>query len=149
VPWPAAEMEIAMRILRSALLLSSLAAGALLAGGPASALPLSPAAAGAERAAQTDPFQAVIPASRSGRRLTAGIIGGLLLGGIVASHWPYRYGYYPQYGYAPYAPYAPYPLYAPGYSGDAAIAYCIRRFKSYDVHSRTYLGFDGRRHYCP
>ena len=135
-----------MRVLRSALLLSALAAGALLAGGPASALPLSPAAAGAERAAQTDPFQPVIPVSRSGRRLTAGIIGGLLLGGIVASQWPYRYGYYPQYGYAPYAPY---PLYAPGYSGDAAIAYCIRRFKSYDVHSRTYLGFDGRRQYCP
>lgn len=135
-----------MRVLRSALLFSSLAAGALLLpGGPASALPLSPAAAGAERAAWTDPFQPVIPVSRSGRRLTAGIIGGLLLGGIVASQWPYHYGYAP-YGYAPYPAY---PYYGAGYPMDPATAYCIRRFKSYDVYSRTYLGFDGRRHYCP
>jgi hypothetical protein len=32
---------------------------------------------------------------------------------------------------------------------DDAVAYCIRRFKSYDVESGTYLGFDGRRHACP
>jgi hypothetical protein len=138
-------MEIdPMRVLRSALLLSTVAASAaLLPAAPAAALPLGPASA---NAAPSVSYSPVVPVSSSGRRLTAGIIGGLLLGGIVASQWPYRYGYYPQYGYAPYAPY---PLYAPGYPVDAATAYCIRRFKSYDVYSRTYLGYDGRRHYCP
>lgn len=43
---------------------------------------------------------------------------------------------------------APRPYYAaPVY--DDAIAYCIRRFRSYDIRTRTYLGYDGRRHPCP
>ena len=29
------------------------------------------------------------------------------------------------------------------------VAYCSRRFRSYDPGSRTYLGKDGRRHSCP
>jgi hypothetical protein len=29
------------------------------------------------------------------------------------------------------------------------IAYCARRFRSYDPDSQTYLGRDGRRHSCP
>ena len=29
------------------------------------------------------------------------------------------------------------------------VAYCKRRFRSYDPESQTYLGFDGRRHFCP
>jgi hypothetical protein len=29
------------------------------------------------------------------------------------------------------------------------IEYCIERFKSYDVESQTYMGFDGERHPCP
>lgn len=29
------------------------------------------------------------------------------------------------------------------------IAYCSRRFKSYDPSSGTYLGYDGNRHPCP
>ncbi len=29
------------------------------------------------------------------------------------------------------------------------IAYCSRRFKSYDPRSGTYLGYDGNRHPCP
>jgi BA14K-like protein len=50
------------------------------------------------------------------------------------------YGTYPYY-YEPYYDYeAPY---------DDAIAYCIQRFKSYDVRTRTYLGYDGLRHPCP
>lgn len=28
------------------------------------------------------------------------------------------------------------------------IAYCKAKFRSYNVATRTYLGFDGRRHYC-
>jgi hypothetical protein len=29
------------------------------------------------------------------------------------------------------------------------VAYCARRFRSYDPNSQTYLGRDGRRHSCP
>jgi hypothetical protein len=29
------------------------------------------------------------------------------------------------------------------------VAYCEQRFKSYDVRSGTYLGYDGQRHSCP
>lgn len=29
------------------------------------------------------------------------------------------------------------------------VQYCINRFRSYDPASRTYLGYDGRRHSCP
>jgi hypothetical protein len=129
---------------RSTLFLAAtLAAGtALMPAVPASAVPLTPSAF----AAAAGDLSPLVPVSRSGRRLTAGIIGGLLLGGVIASQYPYRYGYYPYYGYAPYYP--AYPVYRP-YPLDPAIAYCIRRFKSYDVHSRTYLGYDGRRHRCP
>ncbi len=31
----------------------------------------------------------------------------------------------------------------------AAIQYCIDRFKSYDIRTQTYLGYDGLRHSCP
>ena len=31
----------------------------------------------------------------------------------------------------------------------AAIAYCARRYRSYDPDSQTYLGRDGLRHSCP
>ena len=29
------------------------------------------------------------------------------------------------------------------------VNYCMRRFRSYDPYSRTYLGYDGYRHPCP
>ena len=32
---------------------------------------------------------------------------------------------------------------------DPGIGYCMRRFRSYDPGSMTYLGYDGRRHRCP
>jgi hypothetical protein len=32
--------------------------------------------------------------------------------------------------------------------GDA-VAYCRQRFKSYDIRTQTYLGYDGQRHPCP
>ena len=34
-------------------------------------------------------------------------------------------------------------------AGDDAVAYCMRRYKSYDPASGTYLGYDGQRHPCP
>jgi BA14K-like protein len=55
---------------------------------------------------------------------------------------PFFYGPYP-YDYDPYY------YYGAPYDGDGAVAYCIRRFKSYDLRSRTYLGYDGFRHPCP
>ena len=30
-----------------------------------------------------------------------------------------------------------------------AVAYCAQRYRSYDVASGTYLGYDGDRHPCP
>ncbi len=97
----------------------------------------------------------VNPASaRQGRNTAAAVAGiaGLALGGIIASQvYRPRSNYYeyapgPAYYYPPPPPprvyYAPPPY-------DPAIAYCMRRFKSYDPYSMTYLGYDGYRHYCP
>ncbi len=36
-----------------------------------------------------------------------------------------------------------------GPASPEAIAYCQRRFRSYDPVSQTYLGYDGLRHPCP
>lgn len=40
---------------------------------------------------------------------------------------------------------------APAYRGPGgkAVAYCSRKFRSYDPSSGTYLGYDGNRHACP
>jgi hypothetical protein len=29
------------------------------------------------------------------------------------------------------------------------VEYCMRRFRSYDPRSGTYVGYDGQRHPCP
>ncbi len=71
-----------------------------------------------------------------GAGVAAGVLGGLILGGMLAG--PRYYGY------------APGPSYGPGYYGGGdAVGYCMRRFKSYDPYSGTYLGYDGYRHPCP
>lgn len=59
--------------------------------------------------------------------------GGIYFGG--GPYWGDAYGY-DDYIDAPVA-----------VGGD--VAYCMRRFKSYDPRSGTYLGFDGLRHPCP
>jgi len=67
-----------------------------------------------------------------------GFAAGAILGGLLAA--PYYYGnayYYPGPGYY----YGPPP-------GDG-VAYCMRRFRSYDPRSGTYIGNDGYRHPCP
>ena len=79
-----------------------------------------------------------------------GIAGALIGGAIIGATQPY--GYYGHSGYGAYG-------YEPGYDQDyvaatpyadgRAVAYCQRRFRSYDVASGTYLGFDGLRHSCP
>ena len=36
-----------------------------------------------------------------------------------------------------------------GAQDEAAMAYCMDRFRSYDAASGTYLGYDGAEHACP
>lgn len=64
---------------------------------------------------------------------------GLVLGGALFAP---RYYYYDDPD-----PYVAYPYRS--YPYDPQVAYCMQRYKSYDPYSRTYLGFDGRRHRCP
>jgi len=133
-----------MRILRSTLMLSVLAASAaLFSMGSVSALPWSPAAGVANSAMQFDHALPTIQIRNRGGGVAAGIIGGMILGGIIATQAPYYYGN-PPYGYYPPAPaYQPYPM------GGGGVQYCMQRFKSYDPSSMTYLGYDGYRHPCP
>lgn len=68
-----------------------------------------------------------------------GFAAGAILGGLLAA--PYYYGR-PYYYYdGPYYAYEPVP--------DDAIAYCMRRYRSYDPRTGTYLGYDGYQHPCP
>lgn len=57
-----------------------------------------------------------------GAGIAAGIIGGLMLGAIIANQ---------------------------SQRGGRTVEYCMRRFRSYDPNSGTYLGNDGYRHRCP
>jgi hypothetical protein len=34
------------------------------------------------------------------------------------------------------------------YGGNSQDAYCARKYRSYDPYSNTFMGYDGRRHYC-
>lgn len=89
-----------------------------------------------------------------------GFAAGLATGAALS--YPYDCGYYDcGYGYGPdYAyddgywgnSYA----YAPGPAvvaqvgvGGGDVGYCMRRYRSYDPASGTYLGYDGLRHPCP
>ena len=76
-----------------------------------------------------------------GAALGLGIAGALIGGAIIGATQPY--GYYPPGYYGPvYVAPAP-------YVGDDAVGYCMRRFRSYDPYSGTYVGYDGLRHPCP
>jgi BA14K-like protein len=92
---------------------------------------------------------------RWGPALGAGIVAGAIVGGMLAN--PY-YGYGPYYGPGPYyagpgpyypAPYVAGPVVRPGPVYSDAVAYCMRRYRSYDPRSGTFLGYDGLRHPCP
>jgi BA14K-like protein len=136
-----------MREIKSAALALGLAASvASFATGTVAAFPLGPAAGGSQLAAQLQQGAPIVQIRRRNGGLAAGIIGGMVLGGIIASQRPYYYDYPPPY-YA-YGPYPYYPAYR-RYPYDPAISYCLRRFKSYDPYSMTYLGYDGYRHPCP
>jgi hypothetical protein len=82
-----------------------------------------------------------------GAGLAAGLMTGLIIGGLVAAPYyydePYPY-YHPNYG-GYYAPRYVGPI---GYGAPGSESYCLSRYRSFDPISGTYLGRDGRRHYC-
>ncbi len=71
----------------------------------------------------------------------AGLAAGAIIGGAIANSQP-------AYGYPVDVDEDAAPVYADPAGGDQT-AYCQSRFRSYDVESGTYLGFDGLRHPCP
>ncbi len=85
-----------------------------------------------------------------GAGLGVGLAAGALIGGAIAAGANPYYG--PGYGYGYGGPaYYPAPapvVVAPGYGGDAE-AYCMRRYRSYDPASGTYLNNDGNRYPGP
>lgn len=136
-----------MRVYKKMILTATLSVGtALLATASVSAMPFGVAENGTALSARlADEAPLIDVRYRRGRGVGAGFAGGLLLGGIIASQPGYYYR-----GYPPYPYYSPaYPAYGPYSPGDPAVAYCMRRFRSYDPYSGTYLGFDGYRHPCP
>jgi BA14K-like protein len=93
---------------------------------------------------------------RGGGGYIPGAVAGAVIGGALASSYAYyggpgyySSGYYPGYyddtGYDDSAVVAV----APAPVGDDAVAYCTQTYRSYDLASGTYLGFDGLRHPCP
>ncbi len=84
-----------------------------------------------------------------GRRFIGPGIGfgtGLALGAYAAS--PYYYGYDEPYYYDSY-PYDEGVVVGGTAGSPEDVAYCQRRYRSYDVNSGTFLGNDGQRHPCP
>lgn len=69
---------------------------------------------------------------------------GLMIGGLLAV--PHYYDPYPSY--YPYGYYAPRYVGPIGYGAPGWEAYCFSRYRSFDPISGTYLGYDGRRHFC-
>ena len=66
-------------------------------------------------------------------------------------HWGHSGPYWPYYGGWGYGGYygwdneyeTPYYNY-----GGSHVRWCLNRYRSYDPASDTYMGYDGRRHYC-
>ncbi|MGB3272829.1 MAG: BA14K family protein, partial [Xanthobacteraceae bacterium] len=74
---------------------------------------------------------------RHRRGIYPGIIGGAIIGSTLAAPYFYDPYYYDDV------------VVAPGGPSAEEVAYCSRRFKSYDPRTGTYLGYDGLRHPCP
>ena len=126
----------------------------------------------AQEAAAQDPLGGALLGGAAGAILGGALTGrgggaavgaiiGATTGALIASEGQRRGGYYywrngcyvqqpdgswiavsPRYC-GPVASYEPQPVV------DSAVAYCMRRFRSYDPASGTYLGYDGLRHPCP
>jgi len=157
--------------MRAKLVALSLAAVLVVAGGPSFAQRTSisnPPGAGAPAVASS-PGGAPAVGSGAGTRAGSGAGGGRVGGagrnfrGNPGGHGQagrshHRGGF--RGGYAGGGIYYGGPVYGSPYAYDddayvagppdgADDAYCMRRYKSYDPDSGTYLGFDGRRHPCP
>ncbi len=85
-----------------------------------------------------------------------GLATGAIIGGALAAPYYYGGGYYGGPYYYGGGPYYAAPAYEvePGYyeeggGGGGGVEYCMRRFRSYDPRSGTYMGYDGQRHPCP
>ena len=76
--------------------------------------------------------------------------GAIIAGAVTSAPEPY---YAPHAGAQPgYYPPAPYQGYA-SYGGaepwtQAWYEYCTQRFRSFNAESGTYMGYDGKRHFC-
>lgn len=78
-----------------------------------------------------------------GAGVAAGVLGGIAAGALLA---PGYAAPAPVYGYPAPVYAAPAPVYgAPG----GGVEYCMRRFRSYDPSTGTYIGSDGATRYCP
>lgn len=113
-------------------------------GKPAAAAPIGPAPMLSPGASDTVPVR-WRGRGGGGAELAAGLATGLIIGGLLAPPryyvapypYPYQYGYYPPRYIGPV-----------GYGEPSWEAYCFSRYRSFDPFSGTYLGYDGRRHYC-
>lgn len=129
---------------------AALAVAALLTVTPALAAPV-PSGTVALKSAVASPLTDVRWRHRGwhGGGVGAGLATGLLLGGIIGAS-PYYYGGPPAY-YGPPVYYRPRyyaPAYGYRYGGRDWLDYCFSRYRSFDPRSGTYMGYDGRRHYC-
>jgi hypothetical protein len=93
-----------------------------------------------------------------GAAIGAGIFGlaaGAMIGGALAPRNVYYGDYYDPYydGYEPYY-YRPAMIYRYGppvgvyRSGYGHVARCEARYRTYDPRTNTFVGYDGRLHYC-
>ncbi len=64
----------------------------------------------------------------------AGFAAGAIIGGALSPHRYYGPDYY---AYEPTPPFS------------RSVRWCTHYYRSYDLRSRTYLGYDGYRHRCP
>jgi len=145
-------MSNAKRLLAAVLFTS---AGIAMMAGPASAMPVAPGLA-PQKAASVQ-VQTVRWGRCWGCGFGGGFVAGAIVGGALAAPYYYGPGYYGGPHYYGSGPYYPAPGYGgPAYGGPApaapagdAVAYCMRRFHSYDPRTGTFLGTDGARHPCP
>lgn len=129
-------------MLASTTSLKRMAAVALLAAGAMAAVPAQAAPIGGSLALGNADSAMVQQVHYRGWGWGGAVAGGLIAGAIIggALSQPYYYSYPPDYYYG-----AP-----PVYVGPSdAVGYCMRRYRSYDPASGTYLGYDGYRHPCP
>ncbi|HXF88822.1 MAG TPA: BA14K family protein [Xanthobacteraceae bacterium] len=131
-----------MTVLRKLSLAAGIAVGtAFVCAAVVVAMPSGAAKRSASFAEVLNKDKAVIQVRRRRTpRAAVGFAAGLAIGGAIA---------YPHF-HRPFATYSPaYPASGPYSAADPAIISCMRRFRTYDAATRTYLGFDGVRHRCP